>query len=341
MELKYFKGKDIDKGVVIFNLNSIYSNLKVLEYFKLVQYEYRNKYSIKEANIQSYLPTILKPISAKSQKCFINKEFNVPVLKNENINVFKEYDRYFNNTIEVQEIVFKRIIEEIEGKKEIINDKLREIFPELDTLIKSINIYISNYGKIGSYCYNKGTLSMYIRSDTNIKTYVELLILTLLHQSKYKNWIDSQKDFFESNNWETMINIKDFLISSGYFKDIIKKDITKQVIRVKQNIKLLKLLGISLKNDYRIDKNNIVINCTSIKGLNNHEYKLLHLLSTDQGNYFNIDNISECIWENSVNIKYSISYIPKLIFSIRKKLEFNNINPNILENKSKYGYRLV
>lgn len=195
---------------------------------------------------------------------------------------------------------------EIEWNKESKSflRKAKKYFPELNKL----NIIISPqfYGTMGSYEIDKNKIVVMPRYDRNIIALQKLIINALTgYYNINLDWSNKQKKV-DSIQGEIFSKTKSMLnVLDTEFAGRLAVESTKYLEKLKLNSK---------------------IEITKPDNLTKNETEIFNLLLRNKNKLVSFDEISQWLWKENIEEKYSEYAITKLIERLRKKLPKNLIH---------------
>lgn len=237
---------------------------------------------------------------------------------------------YFPETFDPEKIFKKQRIkiETLEKKwnkneKDFLK-KLKKYFPKLDSI--DITISPQLYGTIGSYRLDAGKIIVKPRYDRNLLGLYKLIITALTHYFTYgyEDNLESKTEIWEEKQVKSK-EIEEKILAKTKSKSMIKVLDTEFAGRLAEesNIYLEKLKvnskQIINKPDSLTKKENIVFN----------------LLLRNKNKLVSFEEISEWLWKENLEEKYSEYAITKLIERLKKKLP-----KNIIHSQRGVGYIL-
>lgn len=226
---------------------------------------------------------------------------------------------YFPETCEPEKIYkkHKRKIAQLEKlwktkQKKFIN-KLIVFFPKLD----SLNILVSPtlYDSLGSFEINNNKIIIKPRYDRSLIEVQKLVINALVkYYSPNLSWTEKQNAAANIQdrifpNKKSMIKILDTEFAGGL---------------AEESAKYLEKLGVDSKTQI-----------TKPDNLTKNENKILNLLLRNKNKLVSFEEISEWLWRDNADEKYSEYAITKLIERLKKKLP-----KNVIHNQRGVGYVL-
>lgn len=202
--------------------------------------------------------------------------------------------------------------------------KLKKIFPEID----SVNITISPqlYGTIGSYSLSKANIKVKPRYDRSILSLQGLIINALTHYFlfDYKN-----KMFTYSQTWLEKQNRADEITSQ-----ILPPKKPKSMTSILDTEFAGKLAEESSKYLERL-KSNSKTEIQKPNDLTKNENVVFNLLLRNKNKLVSFEEISNWLWEDKSEEKYSEYAITKLIERLKKKLP-----KSLIQSQRGIGYIL-
>lgn len=202
--------------------------------------------------------------------------------------------------------------------------KLKQFFPE----INSVNILISPslYGTVGSYHLKETEIVIKPRYDRKITGLQKLIITALTHYFffSYSEKIDkTDKVWFDKQNRSA--EIENGFFSQQKHKSMLKVLDTEFAGRLaEESSKYLEKLKSVSKAEIR-----------KPDGLTKSENEIFNLLLRNKNKLVTFEEISEWLWREKIEEKYSEYAITKLIERLKKKLP-----KNIIHSQRGIGYLL-
>lgn len=203
--------------------------------------------------------------------------------------------------------------------------------------VEQINILITPFGTVGSFnpprVGNKFNLNVTSRVDCPAGN-----ISSGILQNLYiiKTWIGGE---IGDDNYTKRMSAISFLITSTIFNKYYPNycDLTKTKFTVNKDIilqsnKYLEKLGLININKNILD---------DLKNLTKQEENVLKELTKNTGDYVTFDKIGEILWEESVDEKFSLEAMAKVIENIRKKIRQSGINKEVIFTKRGKGYIFI
>jgi hypothetical protein len=210
--------------------------------------------------------------------------------------------------------------------------RLFDILPQYRPYLRSINIYLTNYGTICSFnrpTPKQPTLNIYLRQDGYLYHIFEAIVSALL----YRHLIDQ-----DHYSWEEFEAITDFLLRQTSL-NLLPKTIqgTLRSLRqtptpklVTQSNLYLARLGLLPKSPWRTQNQHFYYHNQPLHHLTSKEMALLHQLITISPAPLTYDQIDP-------NSLYAAT---KLIQRLRTKLTLNNLPSNLIRTHRRLGYSL-
>lgn len=219
---------------------------------------------------------------------------------------------------------------------------LTQLFEQVEGKVEHVTVYVTHYGHAGSYCYHKNekTIAVYWNMTSPMLTVGAMVIQSLVHIYNYKKWFRKEPAFMKSGLWHNKVSIATVLanlpLMTRIFGDKIDSNwLFQDVTQTTAIVEKLRLTA----NVCEIDlANPIKINGVPITGLTQSEDTLLRTLAENRGKYVSSSTIAKTLWHENASSKFSIYYFPKLVFTLRKKLEAAGTSSRLIRSQSGAGY---
>jgi len=345
--LKLIISNTIDSEIkrFIFTINTIYHTPSLLDYYLVLRKPHK-KYDC------FVLPDLDILQNINFQADMREREFNLP-LEGEIVNKWvsilkKEHCEYFS----------KLIVELEENNK--INSKIREflllfledlakVIDMKNLEIKQVEIFRTKIGSGGSYYIKEGKLFIYLRADRDMSSLANIVLLSFIRNIYFKTNNMSQEDFIKFGGWEKIKIISDFLMTSTelkkYFSNYVNflkfKSLEIPAKLKNKSTKYLEKIGFNYEKLIKIIDNKIFINKQIETHLNKNQRKLLKYFISKEGEICSFDEIYEFLWGKNFAQKYSIYYLPKLVFELRTFLNIHIPSKKFIYTKRGEGYLFV
>lgn len=233
-------------------------------------------------------------------------------------------------------------------KEDLFKKYSQNIFPDIYKSIKNIYIRPSLFGTSNNYSLisKDGNIYVCIRKDSDISRIARMIVLSIVHSSYFRG-LKNEVEMVRNKSFFTKQKIGEFLLEKSslakIFPDLKHKKLTSTSSSLlKKSREYLRKLGFPQTRVLTIKKN-IPYNKTNKKYLTfltNSQVKVLKLLIQNRGKVVSFDKISETLWKQSVDKKYSLYAITRLISDIREKLRNNQIFTELIHTQRKKGYML-
>jgi len=338
MKFQFISGEEIDRGVVLFSLSNLYRVPEMQKRFLLQEFT-----NLRTLPLQTtLLPQIHKAFAYDFIDELAAAELNVPTLRKEHEHIFSRYDDFLG---QMQGVSSRELQHAKEAWLKVEKDFVRvltQLFEQVEEKVEHVTVYVTHYGHAGSYCYHKNekTIAVYWNMTSPMLTVGAMVIQSLVHIYNYKKWFRKERAFMKSGLWHNKVSIATVLanlpLMTRIFGDKIDsswlfKDVTQTPDMVEKLHLTANACDIELSSP-------IKINGVSISGLTQSEESLLRTLSENRGRYVSSSTIAKTLWHENASSKFSIYYFPKLVFTLRKKLDAVGINSRLIRSQSGAGY---
>lgn len=202
----------------------------------------------------------------------------------------------------------KTQIDKLEKSWQKVKDEFVKTLKTSFSKINSVDILISPqlYGTIGSYEIEKNKIIVMPRYDRKVVALQKLIITALItHEGHKLSWTEKQNKAFE---------VQSILFPDK--KSMIKILDTEFAGRLaEKSVKYLEKLKFASKSEIRKPSN-----------LTKNETEVFNLLLRNKNRLVTFEEISEWLWKDKLDEKYSEYAITKLIERVKKKLPKNSIH---------------
>ncbi|PIY17851.1 hypothetical protein CO112_01385 [Candidatus Dojkabacteria bacterium CG_4_9_14_3_um_filter_150_Dojkabacteria_WS6_41_13] len=338
MKFQFISGEEIDRGVVLFSLSNLYRVPGLQKRFLLQEFT-----NLRILPLQTtVLPRIRKTFTYDFIDELATAELNVPALCKGHEHVFFRYEEFLDTTNGVSSRELRQAKEAWHKVEKDFVQVLTLLFEQVEEKVEHVTVYVTHYGHAGSYCYHKNgkMIAVYWNIASPLLTIGAMVIQALVHLYNYQKWLRKEPAFMKSGLWHNKVSIAtvlanlplmtrifgDKIDSSWLFKDVTQTPAMVEKLRLTANV-----CDIELSNP-------IEINGITISGLTQSEDALLRTLAENRGRYVSSSTIAKTLWHENASSKFSIYYFPKLVFTLRKKLDAVGINSRLIRSQSGAGY---
>jgi len=251
------------------------------------------------------------------------------------------------------EISCKKALKSINQKK-IINQMQKAHKFIANILIGHLNfneivIFPTCIGSPASFYFYKRKLYLYFRADRDISEIASVYLQKIFRDVYLPSRFSSEENYFLSGKWAVSKSFADFFLLktklaklfTNYKKFHIFEPSEVPALDMKKSQKLLEKYRIFYIKPLKLEDDQIMLFDKPFKLFSKHENILLRYLLHKEGTICSFDEIYEVLWEDKYTSKYSIYYLPKLVYKIRKALKTAGLHRNIIFVSRGKGYTVI
>lgn len=249
----------------------------------------------------------------------------------------KTFEKPLLNRISKYTYYFDKRIESLENSIESVKDEFNELCKKEMGKVVSRKIVIEPIfvGSVGTYKFCEGYISIRPRFDRSFPQIMALTINALKHYQLY-----GENTLTDDSDWRYKQTEAAKIYKSDEFKSLFQNVKEMNYILTthtagniaKESYEYLKELGYGIKSllPYPLEKLN----------LTQQEQILLELLIKNKPNVVGIDTIATALWSDSIEAKFSLYAITKLVERLRIKIKRSGINQQLIHAQRGIGYFL-
>ncbi len=212
-------------------------------------------------------------------------------------------------------------------------------------IFSKVTLMLTNFGTDGSYYFSTdGSISLIYRVDAPVSTIAKMIFQIYLRQLLYPQGISNEETFAVSGGWDKVLSIADFLLNFGVHELKLDDELSPRPQKNDKDLNdsqmYLDSLGVVLKPVLNLIGGRIHYKEELCYQFSPQEELVMQLLIVRRNLFVSSHEIGKKIWGNDFDSKYSFTYIPKLLSTIKTKLKKLNDDSIQLVSRRKLGYML-